>query len=213
MSRSDRTGDRSEDGNTHGHGTSVPRDSDHAVLSGSSIVTGSRTITERVATWTRSSALYGWLTAEPDPNVIVIDLRETRTVGPVIRVIDRMFATLAKSKSSSHVATGGHHLASAFRSRPLRFSGAAILVGSLTGLFGGVLTGTLSMAPAIGLLILAVLATIGVRSEMTLKELRETRLIATLAEAFEPPEPPSTDRSTDGQNEPDDEDGRETPDT
>jgi hypothetical protein len=37
----------------------------------------------------RGSWLYGWLTAEPEPDVIVIDLRETRTVGPVIELLDR----------------------------------------------------------------------------------------------------------------------------
>jgi hypothetical protein len=43
-----------------------------------------------LATWVRGSWLYGWLTAEPDPDIIVIDLRETYTVGPVIAVIDRL---------------------------------------------------------------------------------------------------------------------------
>lgn len=40
--------------------------------------------------WTRGSWLYGWLTADPDPDVIVIDLRETYTVGPLIAALDRV---------------------------------------------------------------------------------------------------------------------------
>lgn len=36
----------------------------------------------------RSSYLYRWLTKEPEPEVIVIDLRETYTVGPFISVIE-----------------------------------------------------------------------------------------------------------------------------
>lgn len=36
----------------------------------------------------QNSWLYGWLTAEPEPEVIVIDLRETYTVGPFIRILD-----------------------------------------------------------------------------------------------------------------------------
>lgn len=63
------------------------------------------TLTNTLATATRNSALtgavrtleryvchsvlYSWLTAEPDPDVIVIDLRDTYTVGPVIAVLDR----------------------------------------------------------------------------------------------------------------------------
>lgn len=42
----------------------------------------------RVSGWVRGSWLYEWLTAEPEPEVIVIDLRETYTVGPFIRLLD-----------------------------------------------------------------------------------------------------------------------------
>jgi hypothetical protein len=42
----------------------------------------------RVSAWVRDSRLYEWLTAEPEPEVIVIDLRETYTVGPFIRLLD-----------------------------------------------------------------------------------------------------------------------------
>ncbi len=37
-----------------------------------------------------NSFAYRWLTKEPDPEDIVIDLRETWTVGPFIRVLDRL---------------------------------------------------------------------------------------------------------------------------
>lgn len=43
----------------------------------------------------QNSWLYGWLTAEPEPEVIVIDLRETYTVGPFIRLLDRIIETVA----------------------------------------------------------------------------------------------------------------------
>ena len=43
-----------------------------------------------LARWTRQSFCYRWLTNEPDPDVIVIDLRETYTVGPIIAVLDRL---------------------------------------------------------------------------------------------------------------------------
>ena len=47
--------------------------------------------------WGRHSALYRWLTAEPDPDIVVIDLRETYTVGTVISVLDRLAAPLSRS--------------------------------------------------------------------------------------------------------------------
>lgn len=37
---------------------------------------------------TRASRVYRWLTAETEPTAIVIDLRETHTVGPVLAVLD-----------------------------------------------------------------------------------------------------------------------------
>ncbi|SDZ98174.1 hypothetical protein SAMN04488065_1539 [Haloplanus vescus] len=42
----------------------------------------------------RNSWIYNWLTAEPEPEIIVIDLRETRTVGPVIALLDLVIEML-----------------------------------------------------------------------------------------------------------------------
>jgi hypothetical protein len=45
-------------------------------------------VVESVAGFVEGSYLYRWLTAEPEPDVVVIDLRETYTVGPFIRLLD-----------------------------------------------------------------------------------------------------------------------------
>ena len=49
----------------------------------------------------RNSFLYRWLTTEPDPDVIVIDLTETWTVGPIIQAIDRVAGLAAPHWRSS----------------------------------------------------------------------------------------------------------------
>ncbi|WP_313692502.1 hypothetical protein [Halorarum halobium] len=51
---------------------------------------GSRTrrAADRLSATVRNAFLYRWLTKEPEPEVVVIDLRETWTVGPAIRVLD-----------------------------------------------------------------------------------------------------------------------------
>jgi hypothetical protein len=41
-------------------------------------------------------SVWHWLTAEPDPDVIVIDLRETLTIGPIIAVLDLIVERLAR---------------------------------------------------------------------------------------------------------------------
>ncbi|WP_135820700.1 hypothetical protein [Halostella litorea] len=51
---------------------------------------GGRAVTRTAGRWIRGSWLFQWLTAEPDPEVIVIDLRETYTVGPFVRILDRI---------------------------------------------------------------------------------------------------------------------------
>ena len=58
------------------------------VLENSRVVGTVESVAERTATFVRNSWLYGWLTAEPEPEVIVIDLRETWTVGPFIKILD-----------------------------------------------------------------------------------------------------------------------------
>jgi hypothetical protein len=46
--------------------------------------------------------LRQWLTTEPDPDVIVIDLRETVTVGPIVLALDRLVRSLGeRSRDSS----------------------------------------------------------------------------------------------------------------
>lgn len=44
--------------------------------------------------WARASFLYRWLTKEPEPDVVVIDLRETLSVGPFIALLDRVLRWL-----------------------------------------------------------------------------------------------------------------------
>lgn len=55
-----------------------------------------RSVTGRLSRLVRVSALYRWLTAEPDPDVVVIDLRETYAVGPVISLLDWAAAPLGR---------------------------------------------------------------------------------------------------------------------
>ena len=55
-----------------------------------------------LARYVRHSSLYRWLTKEPEPDVIVIDLRETYAVGPVIALLDRLAPVLARTWRGSH---------------------------------------------------------------------------------------------------------------
>jgi len=51
-------------------------------------------------------SVWTWLTAEPDPDVIVVDLRETLTVGPIIVVLDLIVDRLARLYRQSASGNG-----------------------------------------------------------------------------------------------------------
>ncbi|QAU12245.1 hypothetical protein EKH57_05665 [Halorubrum sp. BOL3-1] len=143
----------------------------------------------------RSSYLYRWLTAEPDPDVIVIDLRETWTVGPVIRlldaVVDRVWPALDDSRVASVVRAGVSHT----RDAPAAVSGLMVMiVGLLAGLATIATQGvsTTSLAVAVVALIAGAVAT---RERRSWDQLRETRPVKLLIAALEPPAPPDQDDS------------------
>src|SRR6056297_2605402 len=58
----------------------------------------------RFGVWIEGSWLYRWLTAEPDPDVIVIDLRETQIVGPILAALDWVIDRLSTTGDSSLLA-------------------------------------------------------------------------------------------------------------
>lgn len=154
-----------------------------------------------VGRWGRASALYRWLTAEPAPGVVVIDLRETVTVGPMLAILDRLIASLAPSLRRSSLLERLREARSTVVAAPVRVASVLVLVATvvdlvLTLLFAGFDPG----GTALRILVLGV-AAVGTRVTLGWNELGETRLgrlvTATLA-------PPGVDRSErdDAENEP-----------
>ncbi len=69
------------------------------------------------ARWIHHSYLYRWLTKEPDPDIVVIDLRETYTVGPVIALLDRLTPVLERAWRESYAHRASQRLRNAARIR------------------------------------------------------------------------------------------------
>ena len=157
-----------------------------------SLADWSTTIVQTVLT---GSFIYQWLTAEPDPEVIVIDLRETWTVGPVITIIDYLVGELTKSTQTSAFVGGARRLATTFRAQPVNVGSLAVIASASGVLLVGGLTQSLSVVSAVVAIFTALVGMVGVGSEITIKEIRETKAVQLLISAFEPPEPPSTARS------------------
>ncbi|SFC41074.1 hypothetical protein SAMN05444422_10834 [Halobiforma haloterrestris] len=144
-----------------------------------------------------ASSLYRWLTAEPDPDVIVIDLRETWTVGPVIAILDRVVATLERGVPGSAAVATGEDAAAVVRGRPIAVLSMLVLPVVALSAITSALAASLTASSFAIHLVAAVLSALGTRSERSLAELRETRLGRLLVAAFEPPEPPASARETD----------------
>lgn len=144
-----------------------------------------------------TSWLYRWLTAEPDPDVVVIDLRETLTVGPWLGALERGLRWLLPAAATSLLFGVARRTYRIVRFRPVQL--ASLALGGLVAvlLLGTALRGAGSPILLGVLVCLAVLAVVGSRLTWTWADLRETRGYQALAAAFEPPEPPESGRETD----------------
>lgn len=149
--------------------------------------------------YVRRSFLYRWLTAEPEPDVIVIDLRETLTVGPWLRALERTIRWLLPAAVSSLLFRVGRWTASAIERRPLGVLGVALVgLAGLLGVAAG-LTGRVSRPLAVAALVLAGGGGLLTRIDLSLAELSETRVYRALAAAFTLPEPPAPAEQSDAQ--------------
>ena len=160
-----------------------------------------------------SSWLYGWLTAEPEPDVIVIDLRETRIVGGVLGVLDRALGRASRdllpALPSATVTRLGSWLRGRIRARPIRVASIGLAVVANLGLLVVLAGASDPLTPTTLFLLAALLvAARGFRSTTSLAALTQTtwyqRTASALAAAFEPPEPPapadsSPDTTTDSE--------------
>ncbi len=130
----------------------------------------------------RASLLYRWLTKEPDPEVIVIDLRETWSVGPVIALVDWLVARLVPVAERSRVRQVVHAVGTRLRAAPVRVGGAVVLgMGVVWAVVGGV---------SIGVLVVLALGALALREDRSWAALAETRVAGWLRAALAPPEPP-----------------------
>jgi hypothetical protein len=139
----------------------------------------------------RESYLFRWLTAEPEPDLIVIDLRETVTVGPLIAVLDRLFPTAARVWSASRIRTSIDTTERRFKTQPVRFVSLALVVALAVSTFLSLVTATvtpLEFGLRIAVLLLAV---VGTQIRHSWDELTETRAYALAVALLEPPEVPA----------------------
>ena len=84
--------------------------------------------------WSSNSRIVGWFLTEPDPEVVVIDLRETYTVGPLLGLLSSLYTTAEAVAETSGLSAAGATLADRYRVAPIRVIGAGLLLVRLAGL-------------------------------------------------------------------------------
>lgn len=149
----------------------------------------------QVARWTRESFLYRWLTAEPDPDVVAIDLRETYTVGPIIAVLDRIVTALAGTGQAASVGSLARATRDHLRAQPVRVLSAVALVALVTEATLAVALGTLGGTGVAVRLPVIVVAAVGTQVRVSWAQCRESATYRALVAVLEPPEPPQRDDS------------------
>lgn len=148
-----------------------------------------------VAGWVRTAVgnswLYGWLTAEPEAEVVVIDLRETKTVGPVLGVLDRVFAPFVARTSS--IAS---RLRSSFATDPVRML-AFVVTGIIVSLFVLLADAEAPLAVLVALAVLANLALLCIRIRIPADQLATPVSVRLLGRLVTPPEIPDGETAED----------------
>ena len=142
----------------------------------------------RVARWTRQSFLYRWLTAEPDPEVVVIDLRETYTVGPIVAALDRIVTALAGTWQTAGAGSLARTAHDALRTQPVRTVSLIALVALLTNLAVTLAVRTLDTTGLAVRLVGIALAVLGTRIRVSWTQCTESATYRSLVAALEPPE-------------------------
>ena len=161
-----------------------------AVATAESSVSGAAST---VGDWIRASWTYRWLTAEPDPDVIVIDLRETYTVGPIIGVLDRVVDPLADAWAGSTVETTLSGIADA----PVRALGIVVAVAVLVETALSLALGDFTQSSLLVRAVVFGLAALASQVPLSASEIAETKTGRLLRAILEPPEPPAEERDRD----------------
>lgn len=120
--------------------------------------------------------------------MIVLDLRETHTIGPLLAAVERVGRWFEDTWNSPWLRRYAHACESINCRAPLRVHGGALWAATLESLLSG--GWPPSRRTVGGTLIVFGVGLFVVRNRRSLAKLLETRLVRALRAAVEPPGPP-----------------------
>jgi len=135
-----------------------------------------------------SSWVYGWTGDGPDSGVVVIDLRDTISVGPVQTARDELLEYLLPASTYSLLVRTCHRLLDEVLDAPVRVSSFAVLVAVLGGATLGAALGVVDANGYLLAVAFAVLAAVGTRIRVDYTDLAGSRSVRRLGRLLEPPE-------------------------
>jgi len=150
-----------------------------------------RALDEVCLRWIRNARLYRWLTADPEPNVITVDLRDSRVLAPLLSLLERTLAVLVPAVINARTRRLAGALRRWFVAAPLHRLGVGTVSLSGVGLAAAALTGTLTRIVAALLLGGAAVGVVLRTDRRSWRDLRTTTLGRLLVAIFVPPEPPA----------------------
>lgn len=149
-------------------------------------------------TFARASFIYEWLTAEPEPAVVVVDLRDSVVLRPLLTLLDDTVETFRKTRSGSAVIRTGRETNEFVTDAPVRALSVVLLAAVAANAGLTFAMGSLDSAGALVRLGLSLVAVVGLGNDASLDELRESGIGRLVAALLEPPEHPDHDERSRG---------------
>jgi hypothetical protein len=139
----------------------------------------------------RGSRLHRWLTAETDPGPIVIDLRETYTVGSMLGFLERVSALVGASRLVAVATETGSRIVES----PARAAGAVLCLTFSASLLATMVTGDLTTPVYLFHMLGLGLGLVTFRERRELEALAESPVWGALLAVFAPPPTPNKEPS------------------
>ena len=143
------------------------------------------------------SYIYRWLTADPDPGTVVIDLRAT-VLGQFVALLDYLLARTAAAIDDSRTVRRAGRLAATVRAAPVRVVGVAVTVTCATGVLVATVAGGRSPSRVVALAVLAAVGLGMLRVTASWNELLQSDLGCRLASVVAPPRADEADDGSEG---------------
>ncbi len=137
---------------------------------------------------TRDSFIYRWLAQEPEPETIEIDLKQTLSVGLIIKILDKTITYLLPAYITSKIYKITRQTTDKFKNYPIRLV-SIILLSMIASIYTiQILSGELTQTQYILYTITMFLFIIGTQIKTPLKQIKKSTSIEKTIELLEPPE-------------------------